>query len=112
MKDFWKYNQNENTYSSELLQIISGKNYSYVFEVEIPKLADLNMPTRSFLVAEASIKFKDLEGETHVKKCECDITFVEEDVNEVDKTVLVEYYRVKTAEVTNQVNSLSAAKLV
>jgi Mg-chelatase subunit ChlD len=110
VKDFWKFNQNENTYSTELLQIISGKNYSYVFEVEIPKLFDLNMPTRSFLVAEANLKFKDLEGETYAKKCECDITFVDEDVNEVDKTVLVEYYRVKTAEVTNQANSLSALK--
>jgi Mg-chelatase subunit ChlD len=110
VKDFWNFNKNENTYSTELLQIISGKNYSYVFEVEIPMLVDLNMPIRSFLVAEANLKFKDLEGETYSKKCECDITFVEEDVDEVDKTVLVEYYRVKTAEVANQANSLSALK--
>jgi hypothetical protein len=105
---FWKLNSNTNTYNAELMQMITGKNYSYVFEVEIPKLVDPDIPARSFLVGEAELTFKDLIGESYKKTCQCDITFVEEESKEVERQVLIEYYRVKTAEVTERANSMSS----
>jgi Mg-chelatase subunit ChlD len=107
MAGFWK-NLEKDIYSTELLQIISGKKNSYIFEIEIPKLKDTEVPTKTFLVATASINFKDLAGKSYNKSTECDITFVEDDHEDPDKEVLVEYYRVKTAEVTHQATNLSS----
>jgi Mg-chelatase subunit ChlD len=107
---FWK-SPEKDVFTTELLQIISGKKYSYVFEVEIPRLLEKDVPAKTFLVAAANIAFKDLSGKVYYKSAECDITFVDDDDNEQpDKEVLVEYYRVKTAEVTKAASDLSASR--
>jgi Mg-chelatase subunit ChlD len=104
---FWKTPEKD-VFTTELLQIISGKKYSYVFEVEIPKLLEKDVPAKTFLIAAANVAFKDLTGKVYHKSAECDITFVDDDNEEPDKEVLVEYYRVKTAEVTKAASDLSA----
>jgi Mg-chelatase subunit ChlD len=109
MAGFWKTPEKD-VYSTELLQIISGKKNSYIFEVEIPKLKDVDFPAKTFLIATASINFKDLAGKLYNKSAECDITFVEDEGEEPDKEVLVEYYRVKTAEITHAASELSSNK--
>jgi uncharacterized protein YegL len=106
---FWK-KRNGFNYNAELLQVISGKKYSYILEFFIPKLHDLEAPVRTFLLAQAAISFTDNNGLKYTKQCECDITFVEDDSGIQPNTdVFVNYYRVKTAEVTNEAIKLSGA---
>jgi Mg-chelatase subunit ChlD len=105
---FWK--KTGDNYKAELLQAISGKKYSYVLETRIPKLQDLDVAVRSFLIAQAEITFSDLKGNKYIKSCDCDVTFVEDNIDlEDDQEVLVNYYRVKTAELTNNALKYSSS---
>jgi uncharacterized protein YegL len=110
VEDFWKKQDEE--YNAQLLQVITGKKYSYILEVFIPKLQNLNTAVRSFLVAEAVVKYNDFKGEQYIKKCECDITFIEDSFELFnDKEVLIHYYRVKTSETTSEALKLSNSGL-
>jgi hypothetical protein len=94
----------------EILQLMSGKQYDHVFEVGIPKLVDPDVPMKTFLIAKASIVFSDLNGQGHIKYCNCDITFQEEADDIEDEQVMNEYNRVKTAEVIKIASQLSEKK--
>jgi hypothetical protein len=106
---FWKEKEQGKRYEAEILQLIAGKKYEYIFEVFIPKLENLNTATRTFLVAKATANLKDLQGKQVIKESDCVITFAdEEDIP--NENISLQTFRVQCAEAIKAANVLSENK--
>jgi hypothetical protein len=101
---------NNDTYSTEILYVMSGKTYSYVFEIELTKPSNF-IDDKSMQVANALVSFKDLKGSSYYQTTISEVFLIQEEVIECSqKEVLVEHYRVKTAEATNMAIKFSATR--
>lgn len=103
---FWKEMKEGQKYEAEILQLISGKKYEYIIDAFIPKLEDINIATRTFLVSNARVIMNDLESKQIIKESECAITFGDES-DIPNEYISIQTFRVKSAQLIKLANTLS-----
>lgn len=63
LEDLFTYKIEDNFFETDLLQFISGKDYTYVFEVEIPEETSYGIE-----LLDVEVKYTDMKGEVHSQK--------------------------------------------
>jgi uncharacterized protein YegL len=103
--NFWL--KTGNSYNAEVLQLIAGKTYNHVFDLILP-VPNLNLASRTFIVATGVCTLTDFDGKQIVKEASCEITFTDED-DQANEQVVNNYLRVQIAESIKEANLLAEA---
>lgn len=63
LEDLFTYKIEDNYFETDLLQFISGKDYTYVLELEIPEETSYGIE-----LLDVEVKYTDMKGEVHTQK--------------------------------------------
>ena len=95
LEDLYSYTLEEKYFETELLQLISGKEYTYVFEMEIPDDTAFGVD-----LMDVEVKYYDLKGVEHVETAK--FIYADTKQTETAKEIIAkaneEYIRSKTYE--------------